>query len=154
MGLAFPFFSFPFRPRMLYAMIPTILTCSIRFLRDIGRKLINPHNIMYNGDGCRLLKRKPPLGDRLALFAFLARGECTCRSVISPQVVLFLHFIDAHNPIFGGECFLCKNRTVHNGVSADWKKLVRAGRTHQSTLGLAPPWEASGSAHGPAPVGV
>ena len=77
--------------------------------------LINPYNIMYTNSGYKLLNRKPPFGDRLALFAFLACGECASRSVIPSQIVLSLHFVDAHNPIFGGECLLCK--TVHNGCS-------------------------------------
>ena len=75
-----------------------------------------------------LLKRKPPLGDRFALFAFLARSECACRSVIPPQVVLVLHFVDAHNPVLGGECLLCKNQTktgIMVSVSADRKLEIR-----------------------------
>ena len=95
MGLALFFLDY-----MLYAVIPT----SILFWRE----LINQHNIIYNGNGYKLLEREPPLGDRLALFAFLARGERTGRSVITPQVVLFLHFVDAHNPVVGSKCLLCK----------------------------------------------
>ena len=96
---------------MLYAVIP----CSIQFLKDIGGQLINPYNIMYTDSGYKLLNRKPPFGDRLALFAFLARGECAGRSVISSQIVLLLHFINAHNPVFSGECLLCKPCTMMSG---------------------------------------
>ena len=69
--------------------------------------MIKPYNIMYTNSGYKLLNRKPPFGDRLTLFAFLARGECAGRSVISSQIILWLHFVDAHNPVFGGERLLC-----------------------------------------------
>ena len=106
---------------------------------------------MYNANGYRLLERKPPFGHRFTLSAFLACGERASRSVIPSQIVLSLHLEDAHNPVFGSECLLCK-RSVYKTVSM-YRQRVAAG-TYRSSLGLGLPWEASGFARGPAPVRV